>query len=131
MHRDTSAYKNFRHYAHRYYVFWYNIGMEFIDRIEEMERLARLVRERKGGFAAVWGGTKALLGEAKWSDKPFSDKEIEIMAERIKHRNPLAGISGKFCFALFLASVENRGSLARGCNDVEIVTADEVMAADL
>lgn len=25
----------------------------FADRVDEMERLARLVRERKGGFAAI------------------------------------------------------------------------------
>lgn len=41
--------------------------MRFIDRIEEMERLARLVRERKGGFAAIWGrrriGKSELLKE--------------------------------------------------------------------
>ena len=47
--------------------FWHNIHMRFIDRIEEMERLARLVREREGGFAAIWGrrriGKSELLKE--------------------------------------------------------------------
>ena len=75
-------------------------------------------------------GTKALFGEAKWSEKPFADNEIEIMADRIKHRNPPAGITGNPCFVLFLASVENRDSLAQICKGVEIVTADEVVAVD-
>lgn len=41
--------------------------MRFIDRVQEMERLARLVRERRGGFAAIWGrrriGKSELLKE--------------------------------------------------------------------
>lgn len=72
-------------------------------------------------------GTKMLLGEAKWSDKPFTGKEIEIMAERIKHRNPPPEISGKPCYVLFLASVENKDSLSQICKDVEIVTADDMV----
>lgn len=75
-------------------------------------------------------GSRVLLGEAKWSEKPFAYKDIEIMSERIKHRNLPSGISGKPCFVLFLASVENRASLEQICKDVEIVTADEVVAAD-
>ena len=75
-------------------------------------------------------GTKVLLGEAKWSEKPFAYKDIEMMVERIKHRNLPSGISGNPCFMLFLASVENRDSLAQTCKDVAIVTADEVVAAD-
>ncbi|MGN0834039.1 MAG: ATP-binding protein [Kiritimatiellia bacterium] len=80
--------------------------------------------------AANGDGTKVLLGEAKWSDKPFADKEIEIMAERIKHRNIPAGITGSPCFALFLASVGDRDPRMKICKGVEIVTADEVVAAD-
>ena len=33
----------------------YSIFMRFIDREQEMERLVRLMHERKGGFAAIWG----------------------------------------------------------------------------
>ena len=41
--------------------------MNFIDRKKEMARLERLILERKGGFAAVWGrrriGKSELLKE--------------------------------------------------------------------
>jgi len=64
------------------------------------------------------------------NSKKSACKDIEVMSEGIKHRNLPSGISGKPCFVLFLASVENRASLEQICKDVEIVTADEVEAAD-
>ena len=46
---------------------WYNIGVKFIDREQEMGRLVRLMREQRGGFAAIWGrrriGKSELLKE--------------------------------------------------------------------
>ena len=44
-----------------------------------------------------------------------------------RRKTPPPEISGKPCYVLFLASVENRGSLAQTCNDVEIVTADDIV----
>lgn len=71
-------------------------------------------------------GKRILLGEAKWSEKPFSKKEVELMAERIRRRNPPSGMTGNCCHVLFLSSV-GKGCLSQGrCNGVEIVTAEDV-----
>lgn len=70
-------------------------------------------------------GTKVLLGEVKWSEKPFTDKEIDAMADRIKHRTFPTGINCKPSFVLFLSSAENPQH-AKVCKDVEIITAEDV-----
>ena len=70
-------------------------------------------------------GELALLGEAKWSEKPFARKEVERMADRIMRRKPPAGAPEMARFVLFLASVEDRDMTA--CNGVEIVTADDMV----
>ncbi len=73
-------------------------------------------------------GSKTLLGEAKWAEKPFTRKEVKIMTERIRKRTPPMGLPEEQCFVLFLSSVENRPSIGPVCNDVEIVTAEDVLS---
>ena len=79
-------------------------------------------------ISASGDGTQVLLGEAKWSDKPFAKKEVEILAERIKHRHPPTGMPAKYRFALFLPSVENGCASMGTCNGVEIITAEDVVS---
>lgn len=74
--------------------------------------------------------TKALLGEVKWYEKPFGDKEIEIMTERIKHRTPPMGISENPCFVSFLPSIENNSLRTDTLDGVEMVTAKDILAID-
>ena len=73
-------------------------------------------------------GSQTLLGEAKWSEKPFTRKEVEIMAERIKIRISPVGLPEQRNFVLFLASVEDAPSTGRVCDGVEIVTAEDVIS---
>lgn len=68
---------------------------------------------------------RTLLGEAKWSEKPFARKEVECMAERIMRRKPPTGLPERPCYVLFLASVEDKDMTA--CNGVEIVTAEDMV----
>ena len=83
--------------------------------------------EHEWDVVSVSGNHDAvLLGEAKWSEKPFRTKEIELMAERIRHRNPPVGMKGKLCHVLFLSSVGDGCPSGTRCNGVEIVTAEDV-----
>ena len=78
--------------------------------------------------SASGDGEMMLLGEAKWSERPFLKNEIELMAERIKHRNLPSGATGKCCYVLFLSSVGKGCLSSMSCNGVEIVTAEDVAA---
>ena len=122
---------------------WENLSRSFVARSERLRHLAvdcgywlpagRWWHKTEVEWDVVSGngdGTKALLGEAKWSEKPFGDKEIEIMAERIKHRTPPMGISENPCFVLFLPSIENNSLRADTLDSVEIVTAEDIVAID-
>ena len=71
-------------------------------------------------------GSQALLGEVKWSERPFTKDEVAGMAERIMRRNPPTDIAKNQCFALFLADVEDRNMA--DCNGVQIVTAEDVVS---
>ena len=83
--------------------------------------------KNKRSVVSVSGNHDAvLLGEAKWSEKPFRMKEIELMAERIRNRNPPVGMNGKLCHVLFLSSVWDGCPSGTRCNGVEIVTAEDV-----
>jgi AAA+ ATPase superfamily predicted ATPase len=73
-------------------------------------------------------GSQTLLGEAKWSEKPFTRQEVEFLAERIKIRNSPMGLPEQRNFVLFLASVEDARSTGRVCDGVEIVTAEDVIS---
>ena len=68
-------------------------------------------------------GTRTLLGEVKWSGRPFSEKAIKDLVKSLKTRKPPAGMSGAVQYVLFLPSVESKiGSF----DDVEILTAEDV-----
>ena len=74
-------------------------------------------------------GDQVLLGEAKWSEKPYSKKEIELMAARLKHRDSPLGMAQNRRYALFLSSVKKDCRPNWTCNDVEIITAEDVVSA--
>ena len=68
-----------------------------------------------------------LLGEAKWSDRPFTRSEVQIMAGRIAHRKPPIGFEGMPHYVLFLSSVEGIPKDGCICDGVVIVTAEDVV----
>ena len=68
-----------------------------------------------------------LLGEAKWSDKPFTISEVQMMAGRITRRNPPIGFDGVPHYVLFLSSVEGIPKDGYICDGVVIVTAEDVV----
>ena len=68
-----------------------------------------------------------LLGEAKWSDRPFTRSEVQIMAGRITRRNPPIGFDGVPHYVLFLSSVEGFPRDGWICDGVVIVTAEDVV----
>jgi hypothetical protein len=68
-----------------------------------------------------------LLGEAKWSDKPFTISEVQMMAGRITRRNPPIGFEGVPHYVLFLSSVEGIPKDGYICDGVVIVTAEDVV----
>ena len=70
-------------------------------------------------------GDRTLLGEVKWSEKPFSNREIKELVHRIKMRKAPAGLSGAIQYVLFLSSVESKG-LSKGFDGVKILTAKDV-----
>lgn len=70
-------------------------------------------------------GKRALLGEVKWSGRPFSKKAIEGLVRSLKMRQPPAGMSGVVQYVLFLPSVESKIG-CKGFGDVEILTAEDV-----
>ena len=72
-------------------------------------------------------GRETLLGEAKWSETPFDDRDIERFAAQLKTRDAPAGVPEKSTKILFLSSVRPDSSYSHRCGNVEIVTADEVI----
>ena len=74
-------------------------------------------------------GGQVLLGEAKWSEKPYSRKEIELMAARLMHRDPPLGTVRNRRYVLFLSCVKKDCRTNWKCNDVEIITAEDVVSA--
>ena len=127
-----------QHAQHVFAVAWEDLSRAFVA---SSERLRSLVGEdgywlpagrwwhkmdAEWDVVSVDGeGSQALLGEAKWSERPFTQKEVEGMAERIVRRNPPTGMPEKHRFVLFLASVEDKSMTV--CNGVEIVTAEDVV----
>lgn len=105
------------------------------------DRLAELAGE--GGYwlpAARWwqgnapewdvvsvngDGTQTLLGEVKWSEKPFTVKEIRELVQHIKMRETPAGISGTVQYVLFLSSVDLKSIHDKSIDGVEILTAGD------
>ena len=73
-------------------------------------------------------GERALLGEVKWSEKPFRDREIERLSGRLMSRAAPTGLPSECVRVLFLSSVAKGSEYARSCGGVEIVTADEVVS---
>ena len=69
-----------------------------------------------------------LLGEAKWSDRPFTRSEVQIMAGRIAHRKPPIGFVGVPHYGLFLSSVEGIPKDGYICDGVVIVTAEDIVS---
>lgn len=72
-------------------------------------------------------GDKALLGEAKWSEKPFGNADIMRFAANLQMRAAPQGFPKDEVRVLFLSSVVEDSKYRERCGDVEIVTADEVI----
>ena len=68
-----------------------------------------------------------LLGEAKWSDKPFTISEIQMKAGRIIRRNSPIGFEDVPHCVLFLSSVEGIPKDRYICDGVVIVTSEAVV----
>ena len=71
--------------------------------------------------------TRTLLGEVKWSERPFSGKAIKELVQSLKMRKPPVGLSGTVQYVLFLSSIESKSLCSRKSFDgVEILTAEDV-----
>lgn len=71
--------------------------------------------------------TRTLLGEVKWSERPFSEKAVKELAQSLKMRKPPAGLSGSAQYVLFLPSVKAKSLCSEKSFDgVEILTAEDV-----
>ena len=127
-----------QHAPHGFATTWEDLARAFVARSERLRSLAGAdgywlpagrwwhKTESEWDVVSVDGeGSQALLGEVKWSEKPFAQKEIECMAEKIKRRNPPTGIPEKQRFVLFLAAIENKNMTA--CNGVEVLTAEDIV----
>ena len=71
-------------------------------------------------------GTRLLLGEVKWSEKPFSGKAIKDLVRRLKMRKIPVGLSGAVQYVLFLSSVEPKSLCSNSFDGVKILTAEDV-----
>lgn len=72
-------------------------------------------------------GTRTLLGEVKWSEDPFSNKEIKELVHRIKMRKTPVGLSsGDIQYVLFLSSIEAKSLSNEESGGVKILTAKDV-----
>ena len=74
------------------------------------------------------GGDKALLGEAKWSSRPFKRRDVLRLASQLQLREPPPGMPEKTQRVLYLSAVERNAFPNGRCGDVEIVTAGDVVS---
>ena len=56
--------------------------MKFLDRSSEMKKLDEIITTGDGGLAVIYG-RHLILGEVKWSRKPYKADEIQQMARQI------------------------------------------------
>ena len=82
------------------------------------------------GLAPEWDvvstdetGEEVLLGEAKWSDRPFSEDEVLSLVKAMKSRTPPPGLSGRLHYVLFLPSLKKPAK--KVCEGVYILTAED------
>ena len=68
-------------------------------------------------------GENVLLGEAKWSDEPFSENEVLSLVKTMKSRTPPLGFSGRLHYVLFLPSLKMPAK--KVCEGVCILTAED------
>jgi len=73
-------------------------------------------------------GSVGLLGEVKWSDKPFTAREISTLSKEMLSRERPPAIPAKTIFVLVVPSV-TRG--AKAPDGVRLLTADDILAATL
>ena len=71
-------------------------------------------------------GTRLLLGEVKWSGKPFVDKEVKELVKRLKTRKTPVGLSGAVQYVLFLSAVASKSMGNDSFDGVKILTAEDV-----
>ena len=67
--------------------------------------------------------TRTLLGEVKWSERPFSRKEVIAFAAKFAAIEPPPGLPSPVARALFLPAVE--AGVGKSVNGVEIVSLSE------
>ena len=72
-------------------------------------------------------GARTLLGEVKWSERPFSVKEVRELVKHLKARKAPVGLPGAIQYALFLSSVETKSLREKRFDGVEILTAEDVV----
>ena len=70
-------------------------------------------------------GTRILLGEVKWSERPFSWKVVGDLVRSMKARKIPVGLSGSVQYALFVPAVEPGAACGNGFDGVEILTAED------
>lgn len=68
-------------------------------------------------------GGDVLLGEAKWSDEPFSKEEVLSLVKMLKSKPLPPGLAGRVHYVLFLPSL--RMHAKKVCEGVDILTADD------
>ena len=72
-------------------------------------------------------GDRILLGEVKWSEKPFSVKVIRELVRSMKARRIPSGLHGSVQYALFLPTVESAVTHMDGVGGVRILTAEDLV----
>ncbi len=65
-----------------------------------------------------------IVGEAKWSEKPFSNKEVETLASALLRRPLPPGVKGQIDYVLFVPST--RKSLKVTTNGVYVIDAQTI-----
>ena len=73
-------------------------------------------------------GEIVLLGEVKWSEKPFDENEIRALAHEMLLRDPPIGLPSRKVYALFVPSVAPG---VRIPEDICLVTGQELLDATL
>lgn len=77
--------------------------------------------------SANGSGNKTLLGEVKWSEKPFTDKAIKDIVRLMRARGTPTCAAETVQYVLFLPTVESVKMRNEGFEGVEILTAEDLV----
>ena len=104
--------------------------MLFLDRQNELTRLRRVADSEESGLVVVYG-RRVLLGEVKWSARPFNQRSLEAALRELASRPapplPPRSSGAEIVRALFVPAVASRGGGPKRPDGAVLVTAMDLL----